>query len=152
MDILAETSFLFPLYRDEVHTDKAIATIDQLSSPLPISALVALEFRQAVRFQVFLHHKDKKTGIPKEQGEKTLNLFQADIQEGIIRIMPADWLQVHAIADSLGTKHVPNHGYRILDILHVATALHLGAKQFLTFDQHQSKLAKAEGLQLSLTG
>jgi predicted nucleic acid-binding protein len=30
----------------------------------------------------------------------------------------------------------------------VATALHFGAKQFLTFDAHQKRLAKAEGMQV----
>jgi predicted nucleic acid-binding protein len=35
-----------------------------------------------------------------------------------------------------------------MDTLHVATALHLGAKEFLTFDARQSKLAAAEGLKV----
>jgi predicted nucleic acid-binding protein len=30
--------------------------------------------------------------------------------------------------------------------LHVATALHLGAEEFLTFDANQKRLAVAEGL------
>ena len=34
--------------------------------------------------------------------------------------------------------------------LHVATALHLGAKEFLTFDGNQKKLAEAEGLVVPL--
>jgi len=33
-----------------------------------------------------------------------------------------------------------------MDILHVATAIELGAKEFLTFDTDQKKLAEAEGL------
>jgi predicted nucleic acid-binding protein len=33
-----------------------------------------------------------------------------------------------------------------MDILHVATALHLGATEFLTFDANQKELAEAEGL------
>ena len=33
-----------------------------------------------------------------------------------------------------------------MDILHVATAIELGAKAFLTFDANQKKLAEAEGL------
>jgi predicted nucleic acid-binding protein len=34
----------------------------------------------------------------------------------------------------------------LADILHVATALHLGADEFLTFDGNQKTLAEAEGL------
>jgi predicted nucleic acid-binding protein len=33
-----------------------------------------------------------------------------------------------------------------MDILHVATAVELGAKEFLTFDGNQRKLAEAEGM------
>jgi len=33
-----------------------------------------------------------------------------------------------------------------MDILHVATALDLGAKQFVSFDERQRELAEAEGL------
>jgi predicted nucleic acid-binding protein len=34
----------------------------------------------------------------------------------------------------------------LADILHVATALHLGVKEFLTFDANQKLLAEAEGM------
>jgi hypothetical protein len=37
-------------------------------------------------------------------------------------------------------------GYRGFEVLHVATALHLGVTEFLTFDGNQKKLAEAEGL------
>ncbi len=39
-------------------------------------------------------------------------------------------------------------GHRSLDVLHVATALHLGAREFLTFDLNQRKLASAEKLKV----
>ena len=37
---------------------------------------------------------------------------------------------------------------RSFDILHVAAAIHLGAKEFLTFDANQRKLAEAEGFKV----
>jgi predicted nucleic acid-binding protein len=39
-------------------------------------------------------------------------------------------------------------GHRSLDVLHVATALHLGARELLTFDTNQRKLATAEKLKV----
>ena len=42
--------------------------------------------------------------------------------------------------------HTLTSGHRLADILHVATALHLGVSEFLTFDGNQKKLAEAEGL------
>jgi len=40
------------------------------------------------------------------------------------------------------------HGYRAFDVLHVATALTLSARVFLTFDGDQAALAKAAGLKV----
>ncbi len=39
-------------------------------------------------------------------------------------------------------------GHRTLDIFHVATAVHLGARRFLTFDARQQALARHAGLDL----
>ena len=55
-------------------------------------------------------------------------------------------LTVHQRAEALSSAHTMGAGYRIVDILHVATALQLGAVEFLTFDVNQKKLAEAEGL------
>ena len=41
-------------------------------------------------------------------------------------------------------------GHRLFDIVNVATALHLGASEFLTFDANQRQLAEAEGLRVPL--
>jgi predicted nucleic acid-binding protein len=39
-------------------------------------------------------------------------------------------------------------GTRSLDVLHVATAVTLGAKHFVTYDERQGALAKVVGLTL----
>lgn len=57
-----------------------------------------------------------------------------------------DWADVHRLAEELSTKHTEADGHRLADIMHVATALHLAAEQFLTFDGKQRKLAEAEGM------
>ena len=49
-------------------------------------------------------------------------------------------------ADDLSKRHTIKEGYRSFDLLHVATALHLAAKEFLTFDEKQGKLVAAAGL------
>jgi predicted nucleic acid-binding protein len=61
-----------------------------------------------------------------------------------------DWADVHRIAEELSAKHTEAGGHRLADILHVATAVHLGAAQFLTFDTNQEKLAEAEGMVVPL--
>jgi predicted nucleic acid-binding protein len=60
--------------------------------------------------------------------------------------LPVDWADVHQRAEALSGTHTPAGGHRLADILHVATALHLGSGEFLTFDSNQRRLAEAEGL------
>jgi predicted nucleic acid-binding protein len=57
-----------------------------------------------------------------------------------------DWADVHRIAEDLSFKYTETEGHRFADILHVATAIHLGAERFFTFDLNQKRLAEAEGM------
>jgi len=57
--------------------------------------------------------------------------------------------QALELCSELGRRWGSKIGIRTLDSLHVACALELKADQFWTFDERQSKLAKAEGLKTS---
>src|ERR1051326_7748498 len=48
-------------------------------------------------------------------------------------------------AEDLSAGHASVLGCRTLDIIHVAAALMMGAKEFLTFDHRQGALATAAG-------
>jgi len=48
----------------------------------------------------------------------------------------------------LSRTHTPTLGTRAADVLHVACALELKLRHFLTFDDRQAKLAVAAGLKL----
>ncbi len=74
--------------------------------------------------------------------------LQSDLASGVLLVVPADWLDVHRLAEELSAKHTETSGHRLIDILHVATALHLGAEEFLTFDSNQKLLAETEGLKV----
>jgi predicted nucleic acid-binding protein len=75
-----------------------------------------------------------------------LNDLQIDLNAGLLSTIPVDWSAVHQRAEALSSAHTIAAGHRLSDILHVATALQLGATEFLTFDANQRKLAEAEGL------
>ena len=53
------------------------------------------------------------------------------------------------LCTELARRYGPKLGMRTLDSLHVACALELKAERFWTFDERQSKLAKAAGLKIS---
>lgn len=50
-------------------------------------------------------------------------------------------------SERLLARHTPEGGHRTMDILHVATALSMGVREFLSFDGNQTRLASAEGLE-----
>ncbi len=143
-----DTSFLCGLYIQQSSSEKAIAFYEQLNEPLHVAGLVLFEFRQSVRFQAFQFSKDRTKGFPKQDAERGLAKLEKNIRDGAVVIVSADWADVHSIAERLSTQHTATGGHRALDILHVATALHLKARQFLTFDSNQRILAEAEGLKV----
>ena len=68
----------------------------------------------------------------------------------VLRTVAVDWSDVHQLAENLSARHTEARGHRLADIMHVATALHLGAAEFLTFDAKQKILAEAEGLKVKV--
>ncbi len=72
--------------------------------------------------------------------------FDEDLAAG--RYVQADLLWRSALrrAGELSRAHTPKLGCRSLDVLHVASALELGRRHFLTFDLRQRRLARAVGL------
>lgn len=143
-----ETSFLCALYRKQEQTSQAIDLREKIPDPLPVSPLVLFEFRQSVRFQMRLHQNSRKLGFGAREGQAMLRDLQSDLSSGIVSVLPADWAGVFALAEMLSAKHTEHGGHRFADILHVATALQIGATTFLSFDANQSALAEAEGLAL----
>lgn len=141
-----DTSFLCALHRQQANSGEAARFFAAMPEELHISPLLLYEFRQSVRFQVFLHSKDKLKGYGKPVADAALAKAQMNITSGALVIVSADWADVHAIAERLSAQYTPTMGHRAFDILHTATALHLGARQFLSFDSNQRKLAAAEGM------
>jgi hypothetical protein len=58
------------------------------------------------------------------------------------------WRSALRRAADLSREHTPELGCRSLDVLHVACALELDLRSFLTFDARQRQLARAVGLRL----
>ena len=150
MKIYPDTSFIFSLYREQHTSPGAVAYQKTLSEPLPVSTLLLLEFRQSVRFQNRLFEKDRSKGFSRNEGAAMLRALQSDLADSLLEMVAPDWADVHRIAEELSSKYTESGGHRLADILHVATAVHLGAEQFLTFDANQKKLAEAEGMEVPL--
>jgi len=146
MTAYPDTSFLCALYRRQDNTSEGVAHRAAMKEPLSTTAFLLYEFRQSVRLQTFLHSKDAGKGYGEKQGAQMLAAVQSDIDAGLVRVVPVDWLKVFSTAEQLSARYTGKSGNRGFDILHVATAKELGAKEFLTFDGRQAALAQAVGL------
>lgn len=146
MNPFPDTSFLCAIYRSQDNSPQADTYLATVNGPLPVSTLLLLEFRQSVRLQANLHARDRTRGYSMREGGAMLQHLQSDITAGVLEVVPVDWADVHRLSEVLSAKRTEAHGHRLVDILHVATALHLGRKEFLTFDPNQRQLAVAEGL------
>lgn len=143
-----DTSFLCALYRLQENSPVAAAHFSAMPEPLHVASPLLFEFRQSIRWQVFLHSQDRRKGFSRASGQAALAKLQANIQAGAVVVVPVEWADVAGVAERLSAQYTWTGGHRGFDILHVATALHLGATGFLSFDGNQRKLAAAEGLQL----
>jgi predicted nucleic acid-binding protein len=141
-----DTSFLCALYVAQSTSSRALAFMQSQPTALISTSLLLYEFRQSLHFQVFRHSKGSSQGYPMSVAQTALSTLQANISAGAFRQGQVDWADVHKIAERLAFQRTAKGGHRSFDVLHVASALHLGASNFLTFDANQKKLAEAEGL------
>jgi predicted nucleic acid-binding protein len=141
--VCCDTSFLFALYGNDLHTARALAYIRKLTQPLTLSLLNEFELENALRFAGW------RKLFPAAQITRFLASFDADRKAGRLVVVPCNLAAVLTEARRLSTAYTLAGGHRSFDILHVATALECEAEAFLSFDANQRKLAQAEGLKLN---
>lgn len=106
------------------------------------------EFIQAIRLQVWLHATDQTKGYSESEADQMIADWESDVAPGADVLVPSDADAVLHLAGTYSLQRTAHKGHRTLDVLHVATAVHLGAKLFLTFDARQRALAKYAGLRV----
>jgi len=143
-----DTSFLCAFYLKQSNSPAATAHAATMKEPLHVTALLAYEFRQSLRFQVWRHAANPREGVALPDAQAALSQFEADLAKGIAVLAPCSFQDVFRRADDLSARHTIAGGHRSFEVLHVATALHLEAREFLTFDANRRKLAAAEKLKI----
>jgi len=144
----ADTSFLCSIYRTQQHTPIADVLRESLAEPLHFTSLLEFEFLQAIELQVWLHSNDKTKGCSRREANRMVSDWENDIASGINRLVSFDMNAVLRLSRVLSGQTTARGGHRTLDILHVATAVHLRARHFLTFDARQKSLAIHAGLEV----
>jgi len=121
-----------------------------MKEPVFFTSLLEFEFIQAIRLQVWLHASDRTNGYSESEADQMIADWESDVASGVNVLVPGDADAVLRLARTYSLQRTAHKGHRTLDILHVATAVHLAAKEFLTFDDRQRALAKYAGLRVPL--
>ncbi len=135
-----DTGVLLKLYLQEPRSADAVGFV--LASPHPpsITLLHELEMRAALR------QKAGRGEITPDECAILTEQMKDDLDDGVLVRTAVDWPGIFATAESLSALHGARTLCRSLDLLHVASALEMGAAEFCSFDQRQSNVAAAAGL------
>jgi predicted nucleic acid-binding protein len=87
-----------------------------------------------------------RKAITTEAMADALLSFEEDLAEGRYTEIDVLWRATLRRAADISRTYTPKLGCRSLDVLHVATALELGLRDFVTFDGRQRQVARAVGL------
>ncbi|MDB6016170.1 MAG: twitching motility protein PilT [Pedosphaera sp.] len=138
----ADTGFIASLYLKESTSAQARKTIQAAPVVLPITPLAMLELRNAFNRSV------QRQLITLAQRDALWQDVETDIASGFLVLTPVTSEELHTKARQLSDRYTPTLGTRSLDLLHVAAALVLKAKDFFSFDDRQRKAAASEGLKV----
>jgi predicted nucleic acid-binding protein len=138
----ADTSFLYSLYGHDANSAQARIMGNALKVPLAFTPLQRHELRNAFRLAVF------RKVMNVERCEAVLAEIEADTKAGVLVETPVSWAEAYTEAEALSAAHSKTLGTRGFDVLHVAAAVALGTKNFLTFDARQKALAVKAGLKV----
>ena len=93
------------MFRNQANSAEAAKHFAQMPEPLYVASPLLFEFRQATRWQAFLHGKDPKKGFDRTIAQAALAKFSANLASGAIVVVPVDWADVASIAERLSAQY-----------------------------------------------
>jgi predicted nucleic acid-binding protein len=140
--IYADPSALLKLYLNEPQSRAVTAWRAKIATPLTVTHHGRLELINGIGLAA--HRGLISEGIY----DAALEALDDDFDRG--RYVQADllWRATLKRASALSRKFTSVLGCRSLDVLHVASALELGMRSFVTFDVRQNQLARAVKLRI----
>lgn len=139
--IYFDSGILVKTYVREIDSENAVKVLSRSDVPIIFTHLHELEITNALCLKCF------RKEISKKQLNASLNLMEQDLLDGYLYKPAYEFSEVFNTARLLALKHSMKLGTRSLDILHLAIAKHLECSVFLTWDERQTRLAKAIGFE-----
>ena len=150
MRIYADSSFILRLLTIDPESEEAMSEYRRLGCPrLFFLPLHALEVRNGILQRAFHERRSLSSGARPDvarERDAALARLRAFIDRRNLIEVTLDLEAPLAKAVQLAQAHTERSGTRAIDLLHVACALALESELFLTTDDRQARLAKAEKL------
>ncbi|HSC18212.1 MAG TPA: type II toxin-antitoxin system VapC family toxin [Rhizomicrobium sp.] len=137
-----DPSALVKLYLHEAESRSMAAWRAKARSAVAVTLFGRLEVVNAIGLAL------ARKFIPRQVHKAALAALDDDFAQGRLVFADVPWREALRLAGEMSRRHTPTLACRTLDILHVASALALEQKHFLTFDNRQRRLARAVGLKV----
>lgn len=141
-DVYPDSSALRQLYAHDAHSAAMAKWRFRHPGALPLTRFTRAELVNSMAAAVFRGDITETAFLGFQQA------LARDLHEDDLRLVDIPWRAVMDLAADLSRQHSTRLGTRTLDVLHVASAMELGVKQFLTYDLRQARLATRCGLKL----
>lgn len=137
-----DPSALLKLYLHEVESRAMSVWRARHREPITVTHHGRVELMNAIALAFFRRH------VTEAAANAAFAALDDDFQQG--RYVQADilWRATLNRAAELSREHSQICGARTLDVIHVASALELGFRRFVTFDDRQQELVRLVGLKL----
>lgn len=141
-DVYVDPSALRSLYVHDDRSAKFCTWRKRLGGSLQVTRFGRAEIVNSIQLGVF-------RGVLKAlDAHGALSDFEVDLAEGRLILVDVLWRRTLDTAADLSARHTATLGTRTLDVLHVATAVTLAMKRFVTYDDRQASLARASDLRV----
>ncbi len=141
--IYVDPSALRRLYVHDARSRAFCGWRGRVRGALPLTRHGRAEVVNSIQLAVF------RQDIQAEVAERAILDLDDDILQGRLSLSDVPFRRVFDLAAELSRKHTPKLGTRTLDVLHVASALTLGSRVFVTYDDKQAALAKLVKLRIT---
>ena len=141
--IYVDPSVLVGSLIKDSNTERGMKLLGSAKSPFFLTELIHLEITNALELAEFRQPALVTTVVRARTRLKEL------LGNGLWVSIETDLIRTFQRAQGLSRGHSRVIGCRSLDILHVASAMEIGASIFWTFDGRQKELARQAGLKVN---
>ena len=134
MSTYLDSSFLVKLYIPEQDSPAALALAGRIIGTPSISTLTDVEVASAILRR-----------SPEANAGPLYAVYRHNRADGLYRLVEVDTF-TFSLARQLIERYARMFSLRSLDAVQLATALQIGAREFVTLDADLTKAAEAEGL------